>query len=106
MQQSYAKLSGVREPLPIADLVEDALRLDTASLQQHQVVIHREFVATPTILIDRHKTLQILVNLIRNAKHAVADSGREDKTITVRIESPDARTVTVTVADNGVGGIG
>jgi signal transduction histidine kinase len=103
MQQSYAKLSGVREPLPVADLVEDALRLDATSLQNHQVTIHRQYLATPTILIDRHKTLQILVNLIRNAKHAVADSGREDKTITLRIEAADSRTVTVTVTDNGVG---
>ncbi len=103
MQQSYAKLSGVREPLPIVDLVEDALRLDATSLQQDKVTIHRQFLATPTILIDRHKTLQILVNLIRNARHAVTDSDRKDKTITLRIEAADSQMVTVVVTDNGVG---
>jgi signal transduction histidine kinase len=103
MQQAYARMSGVREPLPVVELIEDALRLDAGSLERHHVKIHREYLVTPTILIDRHKTLQILVNLIRNARHALDDSGREDKLLTLRIDTADSGSVRVTVADNGVG---
>ena len=56
----------------------------------------------PPITVDRHKVLQILVNLIRNAKYACDDSGHPDKVITLRIESgvPGVR---ISVIDNGIG---
>ncbi len=58
----------------------------------------------PPILVDRHKLLQILVNLLSNARHALMESGREDKVLTLRIE-PGARQdrLRIAVSDNGVG---
>jgi C4-dicarboxylate-specific signal transduction histidine kinase len=53
-------------------------------------------------LVEKHKVLQILVNLIRNAKYACDNSGREDKQITLRITHRDNR-VNISVADNGIG---
>ncbi len=47
--------------------------------------------------------LQILVNLIRNAKYACDDSGREDKQITLRIFNGDGRIKISGVRDNGIG---
>ena len=37
MQQSYAKVSGVVEKVKIADMVEDALRMNAGALTRHQV---------------------------------------------------------------------
>ena len=54
------------------------------------------------LTVDKHKVLQILVNLVRNAKHACDDSGRIDKAITVRITAGE-RSVRIAVIDNGVG---
>jgi signal transduction histidine kinase len=66
------------------------------------VTLKREFTPLPPITVDKHKVLQILVNLIRNAKYACDESGRSDKLITLRIES-GARGVRISVIDNGVG---
>jgi signal transduction histidine kinase len=52
--------------------------------------------------LDKHKVLQILINLLRNAKYACDESGRPDKQITVAIARQGDR-VHITVADNGVG---
>jgi signal transduction histidine kinase len=46
--------------------------------------------------------LQILVNLIRNAKYACDDSGRSDKQMTVRIAQAGDR-IQIAIIDNGVG---
>jgi len=46
--------------------------------------------------------LQILVNLIRNAKYACDESGRSDKLITLRVE-PSTRGVRISIIDNGIG---
>src|SRR6202034_1353857 len=73
MQQSYARVSGVVEEHNVIDLVEDALRMNAGAMGRHQVRVIREFGPAPRVLVDKHNVLQILVNLIRNAKYALDD---------------------------------
>jgi C4-dicarboxylate-specific signal transduction histidine kinase len=102
MQQSYAKVSGVAESVGIAELVEDALRMNSAALQRHEITLVRDFQVKATITVERHKVLQILVNLIRNAKYACGEAGRLDKQITLQIAERTGA-IEVAVIDNGVG---
>jgi PAS domain S-box-containing protein len=102
MQQNYAKLCGVVERLAVADLVEDSLRLNAGAFARHGVALRREFSEVEPITVDRHRVLQILVNLVRNAKYACDESGRTDKLLTLRIE-PLADGVRICVIDNGAG---
>ena len=102
MQQGYAKTTGVAETISITDLAEDALRMNTASLVRHDINIVRDFQARPVITVEKHKVLQVLVNLVRNAKYACGESGRNDKQITIRTMASDSG-VSIAVIDNGVG---
>ncbi len=102
MQQNYAKLASVRETVSIVDLVEDSLRLSAGTFTRHGIELRREFDPTPPITVDKHKVLQILVNLIRNATHACHESGRNDKSLTLRIAG-DGALIRISVIDNGVG---
>jgi PAS domain S-box-containing protein len=102
MQQSYAKLCGVTETIAVVDLVEDSLRLNAGAFVRHGVTLRREFSDVPPITVDKHKVLQILVNLVRNAKYACDESGRSDKLLTLRVEKAPAG-VRICVIDNGVG---
>jgi C4-dicarboxylate-specific signal transduction histidine kinase len=103
MQQSYAKVSGIIEPVSIASLAEDALQIHEAALARHGVQVVREFAEAPLVSVDRHKVLQILVNLVRNAKYAMEELSRPEKRLLVKIEVEAAKTVRVTVGDNGAG---
>jgi PAS domain S-box-containing protein len=103
MQQAYAKLSGVHELLAPATLIEDALRLNAGAVERHQIQIVREFSPVPAVLVDKHKVLQILVNLIRNAKYALDDRGHQDKLMLLRAGPGAPGTVEISVIDNGVG---
>jgi C4-dicarboxylate-specific signal transduction histidine kinase len=103
MQQSYAKIVGVTEKIKVTDLVEDALRLNSGTLARHEVELTREYDPNlPEIIVERHKVLQILVNLIRNAKYACDESGRRDKHLRVRVTHGDG-CVKICTTDNGVG---
>jgi signal transduction histidine kinase len=57
----------------------------------------------PPIRVDRHKVLQILINLIRNAKYALDDIERTDKKLIISISAPNERFVHIVVTDNGIG---
>lgn len=102
MQQNYARISGVTETVDVIDLVEDSLRMNAGALTRHEVQPVREYQEVPPITVEKHKVLQILVNLIRNAKYACDESGRKDKRMTVRVTTGDGH-VQIAVIDNGVG---
>ncbi|MFI4890087.1 MAG: PAS domain S-box protein [Steroidobacterales bacterium] len=102
MQQSYAKRCGVAESVAASAIVEDCLRINAGSLARHGITVVRQFDDVPPITIDRHKVLQILVNLVHNATHACDESGRPDKTVTISIAGGEEQ-VRICVIDNGVG---
>jgi PAS domain S-box-containing protein len=103
MQQSYAKVSGVFEDLPAKQLVEDAIALNRGAFERHGVIVERDFAPVPLVCVDRHKVLQILINLIRNAKYALDDSQRTDKRLTIRIAAETGPNVSIKLTDNGIG---
>jgi PAS domain S-box-containing protein len=102
MQQRYAKLSGASEVVSVVDLVEDSLRLNAGALARHRVEVIRDFRDRPVVNLDKHKVLQVLVNLIRNAKYACEESRCPERRMTLRVAVEDGR-VRISVIDNGVG---
>jgi PAS domain S-box-containing protein len=102
MQQNYARLGGVADVIDVTSLVEDSLRLNEGALTRHGIILRREFEDVPTIVVDKHRVLQILVNLIRNAKHACEESDCAEKIVTVGVTTSGLG-VQVSVRDNGVG---
>lgn len=102
MQQSHARGTGIWEALSVAELVEDALRINAAGFDRHAVRLIQEFSPVPPVVTDRHKVLQILVNLVSNAKYALSGTDGE-KRLLVRVSAPGANGVKIEVADNGAG---
>jgi PAS domain S-box-containing protein len=104
MQQTYATMIGVVEPLEPVAMMEDSLRMNAGALLRHEVQVVREFENVPSVLGEKGKVLQILVNLIRNAKYACDDSGLSQKLVTLRLRAADTPgRVQLIVSDNGVG---
>ncbi|HUB81045.1 MAG TPA: ATP-binding protein [Bryobacteraceae bacterium] len=103
-QQSYAKVSGLVENVHLADLVEDALRIVESGLVRHGIRVERDFESLPPIAAEKHSILQILLNLLRNAKEAVSE-GDESRhgLIRIRIHRLEEGRVSLSVEDNGIG---
>lgn len=102
MQQEYTKKSGMEEHIQLLDTINDAVEMSLDSKGGDQIEVVRHLEPLPLVLLDRHLAMQILVNLLRNARHAVRDSQRSDPRITVRASTSDGR-VRVVIEDNGVG---
>ncbi|MCC6235241.1 MAG: PAS domain-containing sensor histidine kinase [Verrucomicrobiales bacterium] len=103
MQQSYSSLAGTREILSLPELVEDALRMNEAAFERHGVSVVREFSPTAKVVVDRHRVLQILINLFRNAKYALDEGGATVKELRVRTAVGEQGQMQVSVIDNGIG---
>lgn len=104
MQQNYAKVSGVYETLPAMELVEDALRINATAFDRHGIELVREYAQSiPTVCVDRHKVLQILINLLRNAKHSMDERDGDDKRMVVHVSATAQAMVKIVITDNGVG---
>lgn len=104
MQQAYATTVAVVEPLDPVALMEDSVRLNAGGLLRHEIEVERNFQSTPPVVAEKGKVVQILVNLIRNAKNACDESGRTDRRLTLRIKPAGTpERVQFIVQDNGVG---
>jgi C4-dicarboxylate-specific signal transduction histidine kinase len=102
-QQNYGKVVGLEERVKIEELIEDVFRIHASELAQHEVKVRHEYApGLPEILVDKHKVLQILLNLLSNAKHSLVESGQKEKQVTVQVTNGDNR-VRIAMTDNGVG---
>ena len=101
-QQSHAGGMTVIEPVNASELAEDALRLQGGSLARHGVTVVREFAPVPVLPLDRGRVLQILVNLISNAKNAM-EGVDGPHLLTLRIELTGPERLQITVKDRGEG---
>ena len=103
MQQTYARVSGVQEVVQPAELMEDALRMHEAAYERHGVQVVREFATVPLLTIDRHKVIQVLVNLVQNAKYACDPRQARERRVTLRVAPQGPDRIRFEVADNGIG---
>ena len=102
-QQSYAGVSTMEEPLHIRDLLEDALRMNSGALSRHNVTVIREYDDVPRVMADKHRLLLILINLISNAKQAMANLADRPREITLQVRAIEDNTLRISVKDAGEG---
>jgi PAS domain S-box-containing protein len=102
VQQSLAKATDSTEIVDLGEVVEEALRMDGGAFTHQGVEILREFVFVGPVAIVRHKVLQILLNLVGNARQSCMESGGHHKQLTVRVHNGDGR-IKIAVKDNGSG---
>ncbi len=104
-QQDIAHAGEVREATIVEDLMEQALLMGIPEPGEYGIRVVREYAPVPTIMTDRHHVLQILVNVITNAKNAMVEYPANSHCLTVRIMVPADRvgSVRLEVTDTGGG---
>ncbi|MES2118741.1 MAG: ATP-binding protein [Pseudomonadota bacterium] len=102
-QQSYAGAPAVLEPVALGALLDDALRMSADALRRHEVEVLREFDDVPPLLLDKHQLLQVLINLINNAKQAMAGAQGRRRRLVLRLAQAAPDAVRLQVCDNGQG---
>jgi PAS domain S-box-containing protein len=103
LQQSYSKTKGITEPASITELIDDSVKINAEAISRNHIDVRRNYADLPTMLLDRHKVLQILTNLISNAVYALAKSSNEEKILELGVREFKAGYIKIEVRDNGIG---
>jgi signal transduction histidine kinase len=88
------------EPLKLKPLLEDSLLLMEREFQKFRIALERQIEAVPEILGDASQLQRVLINLLTNARQAIADGGEVQVTLQT---DPATNTVQCTVRDSGCG---
>ncbi len=102
LQQNHARVTSFTEMVQVIDLIEESLHLNVEGLSRHDIRLVREFDEVPFVTVEKHRVLQILVNLICNAKQSCIESAKAEKQLTLRLTESSGR-VRIAVIDNGMG---
>lgn len=103
-QSIISGASGMVEEVDLAEVFDYALLVSGISLGTHSIEINKFYKNSPLILVDKAKLLQIIINLIINAKDAVISQSKDQKKIiTLSIVRISKDYVQMTVEDNGIG---
>lgn len=102
-QNRFARCSGHAEPTSIAEVVDRALSIMAPTFARHGIEVDQMLEELPSAFIDRSKLLQIVINLLTNAKHAMLEPPSEHRRLIVilRRSGPDAAELRVN--DTGIG---
>lgn len=106
-QQSFAGKSGLREPTHLRAELEHAVEI-SARATEGVPAVEIEYDCEPlgAIRLDRHKLLEILVNVLKNAREALAERPADRRVrLSLRSlrDSAGEPRVVIEVADNGPG---
>jgi PAS domain S-box-containing protein len=103
MQQNYARVSGVVEMVNVSEMVDDAFKIHGGAYSRHGISVERDYDKALTMSVDKHSLLQIIVNLLHNAKYACEETNLPEKRVTVRAKLSGPDHVKIEVTDTGIG---
>lgn len=104
-QNDISRASGMTEKVFLPEVIDTALEMTDFSFEEHNIHIVKSYQKTPFVLTDKVKFLQILINLIRNAKDALMTTPSDEKrmiTISLAAENLNNKLI-IKVKDNGSG---
>jgi len=99
----HTQISAYTEKITIDELINDVVKISENELIKHNITISILRSSIQASLLDRHKIMQILINLIQNAKDSLIETNIPHKYITIKTYLRDKKTINIEVIDNGLG---
>jgi len=102
-QLSHKSFTGYTEKITIDEIISDAIKILEPSIINHHIILINKKANLPPTPLDRHKVLQILINLLKNAKDSLKETTNNNKTITIEAYKSATKQMTITITDTGMG---
>ncbi len=102
-QQERCRGGALVEEVQLDELFNKALEINEACLENHAIEVAVDTGGLPPVELDRHRALQVLVNLIRNGAQAMQDPHLRTRRLTLRAELDEDGRLALSVGDTGSG---
>ncbi len=102
-QQEFVGSTGVMDTIALDLLINASLEMSDVAAAKDEIQITREFEPLPPIRGESYKLVQILIHLLNNAEHALAERDAEERRLTIRTKLVEDQRVQISVIDNGSG---
>jgi len=100
--KNFFKPDKARTREQISEVVDHTVRLIEKSMESYKIVLEIEVRTDARLLVYRNELMQVLLNIISNAKDALVNSGVTDPKITISIYEEEG-SVVILLCDNGGG---
>lgn len=101
-QQNYAGIGFMNEKVMLSEMAENALALQSGSIERHGLNIKTDYPATDTVTVSRIKLIHVLINIFKNAKEAMSENDLNQKDIEIKSWQDDEN-IYLSISDNGIG---
>jgi NO-binding membrane sensor protein with MHYT domain len=101
-QQELSKTTEFEQTISLNELLDEAI-LITGLNVKNSIKLKKHHTKNITMKTDKVKLLQILVNLLKNAKDAVKESSNPEKMISISTLLVNKNKIRIEIADNGIG---
>ncbi|MDZ7720679.1 MAG: two-component regulator propeller domain-containing protein [Balneolaceae bacterium] len=101
-QQNYASTGIHAEQVLLDEIIDNAISLQAGSIERHNLDIVKDLQASNPVFIQRSKLIHVLINILKNAKEAMAGMDPEEKKIVIKTWQEDDR-VYLSISDTGPG---
>jgi signal transduction histidine kinase len=103
MQNNLSYITEMPEKISVRELIKDSVKMCEKSIEAHGILITYHGMEDVEILTRKNKLLQIIINLLLNAKDALKEVKDHRKLISILIEQVNSEEISISVKDNGVG---
>jgi len=104
VQQNYAGVSGIKERISLVQIMNDIIKMYQDSFNKYAIAVNKNYKEVPPILTEKAKLMQVLVNILKNAKESLEMKIGENKIITINIfENKEKKCQIIEIIDNGIG---
>ncbi len=101
-QQSYASVGIHHETSDVNLMLEDALTIFSNSLHRHSITLEKHIEQTPPVWVQKTKLVHVILNILQNAKDAMATSGLDEKRLVIKLYEQEGQ-VWLEISDTGSG---
>jgi signal transduction histidine kinase len=101
-QRTHARSTLLLEECELAEVIEEALRLQLGPLRQAGVEVRKELEPLPRVKVDRHRLRQILLNLLNNARQSLEAAPPRQRLLELRLRR-EGEWACIEIRDNGHG---
>ena len=102
-QQTNSRAGSVHQEVDVPELIADCVEIVSAGSTTSLAFTKDYDQELAEVFLDRHKVMQILVNLLSNAKQATEEGPCKERRISIRAYSLESESIAIEIEDNGIG---